>query len=149
MKLWNLWLLPAVLAVSLSPLARAQLAKPIDPTKKADVGGKSVNPGEVRFNTLSQPTRDLPNSALTKGDLKFQDVDTKGVELNSLQFSSVATSVIPKANFTAKRIADKTSDESDKRLDHVKKKAPINERQIRAFTPAGEEELKKQFKELH
>ena len=149
MKLWKLSLLAAVLTALLSPLARAQLGKPIDPTKKADVGEKSVNFGEARFNTLSQPTRDLSNAALTKGNLKFQDVDTKGVELNSLQFSSVATPVLPKANFTAKHIAYKTSDESDKRLDHVKKKAPINQRQIRAFAPGGEDELKKQFNDPH
>src|SRR5882672_4517518 len=91
MKLWKLSLLAAVLTALLSPLAHAQLGKPIDPTKKADVGEKSVSFGEARFNTLSQPTRDPSNAALTKGDLKFQDVDTKGVELNSLQFSSVAT----------------------------------------------------------
>lgn len=148
MKLWNLSLLAAVLAVLLSPRARAQFGKAIDPTKKADVGSKSVEFGETQFKTLSQSTRDLPNSALIKDDLKFQDVDTKGVELNSLQFSSVATPVIPKANFTAKRIAEKVSD-STNQLDHVKKKAPINNRQIRAFAPGGESELKRQLNEPH
>jgi hypothetical protein len=148
MKLYRLSLLFAVLTLLLSPRARAQFGKAIDPTKKADVGGKSVGFGEAQFQMLSQPTRDLPNSALIKDDLKFQDVDTKGVELNSLQFSSVTTTVIPKANFTAKRIADKVSD-STNQLDHVKKNAPINNRQIRAFTTGGESELKQQLNEPH
>jgi hypothetical protein len=148
MKLRNLSLLFAVLTGLLSPPARAQLGKPIDPTRKADVGSKSVEFGETQFKTLPQPTPDLPNSSVIKDNLKFQDVDTKGVELNSLEFSSVATMVIPKANFTAKRIAEKVSD-STNQLDHVKQKAAINNRQIRAFTAAGEGELKRQLNEPH
>jgi len=140
----------AIAVVVLSvPFAGAQLLKPIDQTKRADVNDKSVNPGEVPFNTLSQPTHGLTNSALSTGGLKFQDVDTKSVDLKSVEYSTVSTPVLPQANFTAKRIADKPSDASDKQLDYAKRKAPINDRQIRAFTPAGEEELKKQLNEPH
>jgi hypothetical protein len=38
---------------------------------------------------------------------------------------------------------------SNKSLNDAKKKAPITERQIRPFTPNGEEELKKQLNEPH
>ena len=34
-------------------------------------------------------------------------------------------------------------------MDQTKQKAPINNRQIRPFTPGGEEELKKQLKDPH
>ncbi len=150
MKLLNLSLLAVAIALFPSPRLNAQLLKPIDPNKQADINGKSVSPGEVKFNTLSLPLRDTPNAELSKGNLKLQDADTKNVtDLKSLEFSTVETHVVPKANFTAKRIAAKSSDANNKKLDDAKKKAPITGRQIRPFTPGGEEELKKQLNEPH
>ena len=149
MKLWHLSFCAAALAGLLCPLTGAQILKPLDPAKMADVSGKSVKPGDAQFKTLSQPMRDLPDSSLSKGDLTFPDIDNKNVKLKSVQFSTVSKPVLPKANFTAKRIADKWSNESGKQLDHARRKAPINERQIRAFATGGEDELKKQFNEPH
>jgi hypothetical protein len=149
MKLWKLALCGAVLAALLSPFAGAQILRPLDPAKLADIDMKSVKPGDAQFKTLSQPTRDLPDSSLSKGTLKFQNVDSKGVQLESVQYSTVSTRVLPKANFTAKHIADKWSGETGKKLDHAKRKASINEREIRTSTPAGEEELRKQLLKPH
>ena len=158
MKLLNLSLLAVALTVLLSPLAHAQVLKPIDPTQKADIGDKSVNLSTVQFETLSQPTRDLPGSSrvlptapLSKGNLSHPNVDTKNVDLESVEFSTISKPVLPQANFTAKRAAagDKLSDESKKQLAHDKQKAPITERQIRPFTPGGMEELKKQLNTPH
>ena len=138
-----------ILAISLagwlSPLADAQLIKPIDHKKEADVNNKNLNYGDLHFDTISQPTRDIPKSPITKGDVKLQGVDLNQMDLKMLDMSVVPTADLPKANFKAKRAAvDKMNDQSAKQLDQTKQKAPITERQIRAFVPGGEEELKKE-----
>jgi hypothetical protein len=73
------------------------------------------------------------------------------VDLESVEFSTISTPILPQANFTAKRAAagDKLSDENQKQLAHSKQKAPVTERQIRPFTPGGMEELKKQLATPH
>ena len=150
MKLWNFTLLAVALVWCPAPRLDAQLLKPIDLNQKADIGDKTVKFGNAQLNTISQPTANLPNAELSKGDLKLQNADTKNVtDLKSLEYSTVETHIVPKANFTAKRIALKSNEASDKKLNDAQKKAPITDRQIRPFTPAGEEEMKKQLNEPH
>ena len=149
----NMKLRLALLAVACAgcslPAIDAQVFKPIDRTKQADVSDKTVNFADVPVDTVSPPARDLPRkSPLSKGDLKLQDADvtTKGVDLKSLEMPAVPTEVVPKANVTTKRATvDGKKYEIKKDLDQTSQKAPITDRQIRAFTPAGEEELKKQL----
>ncbi len=148
-------LLAVVLAASLSSPAQAQIVKPIDVTKQADVTGKTVNFGNVQFDTLSQPTRDLSGSSLSKGNLKFQDTDQEKAEFNTLGMSTISRPTLPQANFTTRRAAvdvpndeaRKQADQTRKQADQTRKKAQINGRQIPAFTPAGEKELKHQLNE--
>jgi hypothetical protein len=144
-------LLAVALAGFLSPLGRAQTISAIDYTKQADVNKKSVAYGDLPFNTISQPTRDLPNkSPIAKGDLKLSGMDLKDVELNTLEMNSISTSVLPKPNLAPKRAPiDKSNDLDKKQVDQTKQVAPITDRQIRPFTPGGEEELKKQLNEPH
>lgn len=147
-------LLAVVLAGLLSPQAGAWIdpLKPIDQAKQADVNGKNVSFGDVPFGTISQPMRDSPKAPLTKGDLKLEDADLKerALELKTVEMPSIPTSVLPKANFRAKRAtADKLNDQDTKQVVQTKQKAPITERQIRPFMPGGEEELKKQLNEPH
>ncbi|HUI07209.1 MAG TPA: hypothetical protein VL486_09400 [Verrucomicrobiae bacterium] len=150
MKHLNFSLLAVALVLCSSPCVDAQLLRPIDPSKKADVGNKLVKFGDAQLNTVAQPTLDLPNAELSKGNLKLQNTDTKSVaDLESLEFSTVETHVVPQTNFTGKRIATKTNEASGKNLDDRQKRAPITNRLIRAFTPAGEQELKKQLNEPH
>ena len=119
---------------------------PIDRTKQADVSDKNVTLGNVSFDTISQPTRAETPSPLTKGDLKLQGVDLSNVDLSTRDMSTVSLPVVPKANFTAKHaVADKPNDQTSKQVDHTARKAPITDRQIRPFTDAGEEEMKKQL----
>ena len=147
MKL-GLTLLAVVLTGLVSPRVDAQFLKPIDPTKQADVNGKSVNYGDVQFDSLPQRTTEMSGAPLSKGDLKFQDLDQKRTTSKTLEMSIVSMPTLSKANFTAKRAAiDTPSDETKKQAEQTKQKAKINERQIRAFTPAGEEELKRQLNE--
>jgi hypothetical protein len=143
-------LLAVALVAALSPRAGAWTnpLTPIDRTKQADVSGKNVSYGDMPFDTISQPSRDVPRSPLTKGDLKLQGVDLNNMDLSTRDMSTVSLPVLPKANFTAKRATvDKQNDQTRKQVDHTTRKAPITDRQIRPFTPAGEEELKRQLNE--
>ena len=149
MKLRRLILLTGALQILLFSGANAQLFKPIDPNQKADIGNKSVDFGEAQFKVLPQATRDQPGATLSKGDLKLEGFETKQVDLKSLEMSTVVKPVLPQANFTAKRVAEKISEEGGKNLDHAKEKAPVTNRQIRPFAPGGEQELKKQLSEPH
>jgi hypothetical protein len=152
MKRYPVLLLAAALVGFLLPLGHAQQnVNPIDYTKQADVNKKTLTLGDVPFNTISQPTRDLPNrSPIAKGDLKLSGVDLKDMDLKTLEMNSVSTPVLPKTNFTGKRAAaDKPNDLTKKQVDQTKQVAPITDRQIRPFTPGGEEELKKQLNDPH
>ena len=148
----GLTLLAVILAVLLSAPARAQVLKPIDRTKQADVTDKTVNFENMKFDTLSQPMSVFPRAPLPKDNLKFQDVNQKKAEFNTLGMSTISKTTldqptVAQVNFTAKRAAvDVTSDEDRKRADQTdKKKAQINGRQIKPLNPAGEEELKHQL----
>ena len=144
-----------IFAMFLSAPVHGQIVKPIDVTKQADVTGKTVNFGNVQFDTLSQPMRDLSGSSLSKGDVKFQDVDQKKqdvkqkkMDFKTVDMSTVSKPTLPMANFTSKRAeVDMSNVETKKQVDQTKKQAQINERQIPAFTPTGEEDLKHQLNE--
>lgn len=147
MKLGRILLVVALTGL-VSPPTRAELLKPIDRTKQADVNGKNVSFGDVSFDAISQPTREVPQSPITRGDLKPRGADLKNVDLGTLEISTVSLPVLPKANFTAKHAAaDKQNDQTSKQVDRMSQKAPITDRQIRPFTPAGQEELKRQLSE--
>ena len=149
MKLRMLLSLTVAIEIVLLSWAGAQILQPIDPKKMADIDTKPVNLGEAQFQTVPQLTRDQPNAPVSKGNVKFQGYDTKQVDFHTLEMSTIEKPVLPQANFTAKRIAVKMSDETNKKLNHAKEKAPINKREIRPFAPGGEEELKKQLNEPH
>jgi hypothetical protein len=147
-------ILLAVVLAALHPMpAHAQIVKPIDTTKQADVNGKTVNFSDLQFNTITQPTTALPSAPLSKGNLKFQDIYQKKTEFNTLEMSTISKPTltqptVAQVNFTTRRAdVDVSNDESRKQADQTRKKAPINGRQIRAFTPPGEEELKHQLNE--
>jgi len=132
-------LLVAVFSIS----AVAQVLKPIDRRKQADVNNKSVNLPNVNLNTQSEPTRGLPSLPLSNVQPHLKDVKIKHVGLNTLDLSAVTMKTLPQQNFTAKRAV--VSDRMHREAVVTTGNAPIKDRQIRAFTPAGEEELKKQF----
>jgi hypothetical protein len=145
---FGLTLLMVVLGALLSAPAHAQIIKPLDRSKQADVNDKTLTFGDAPLGSLSQPMADLPGSPLSKGDLKLQDVDQKKSDFKSLELSTVSTTTLPKGNFTTRRAeADVPSDETKKQSDQTKKDAQINKRQIKPFTPSGEEELKHQLNE--
>jgi hypothetical protein len=149
MKLRRFLALILAFQITLLPWAGAQLFKPIDPNKKADIDTKSLNLGTAQFETVSEPTHEVPNASLSKGDLKLPDFETKQVDFQTLEKPTIVKPVLPQASFTATNIAVKVSDESNKNLNHATVKAPVTNRQIRPFAPGGEQELKKQLSEPH
>jgi len=149
MKLRMLLPLTVAIEVLVLPWAGGQVFKPIDPNKKADIDTKPLNLGAAQFETLSEPTHEVPNASLSKGNLKLPSFETKQVDFQNLEKPTIVKPVLPQANFTAKNIAVKVSDESSKNLNHAKVKAPITNRQIRLYAPGGEQELKKQLNEPH
>ncbi len=138
----------AALSPALSPAQVLQQAtKPLDYTKQADVNGKTVTYGDLHYGTISQPTRaGSTTSPLSKGDLQLQRLELNEIDHKSVDLSTISEPTVPRVNYTAKRAAvDKVNDESNRQLDQSKQKAPITDRQIRAFAPGGQEELKKQL----
>ena len=128
----------------------ALILKPIDPTKRADdVNNSNLQLGTAELNTITTDTREMGRSsvsdkaAVLKGDV----TGLNRLELQTLDLGSVTKTNLPYKNFAAKRAAITDNARSEKDLNDVRQaKAPISQRQIRPFTPGGEEELKKQLK---
>jgi len=138
----------ALVVLSLSR-ASAQVVKPVDPNKKADIDTKPLNFGAAQFSTISEPINSQPNAVLSKDPLNLSSVPAKHVEFQSLEKPTLEQATLPQCNFTPKHLAVTPATVSTKKLDHAQQKAPINKRQIRPFAPGGEEELKKQLNEPH
>lgn len=128
-----------------------QIKKPPDYTKQADVNGKNAELGNLNYSTVPQSSRAFTTSApLSQGDLHLQRANLSELKLNSVDMPTVSEPMLPQVNFTAKRaVADKDNDRASVQADETKQKAPITSRQIRALTPAGEKELKKQLNAIH
>ena len=134
----------AVLVAAFSVSAAAQIIKPIDPGKRADdINHKIIDLGNVNLGTISTGMRQTTRSSLSDKNAHFNGVNLSDVELRSLNLSGVQMKALPQQNFTAKRAA--VSGQMHREAEVKTVKAPIKDRQIRAFTLAGEEELKKQL----
>ena len=74
---------------------------------------------------------------------ELKELKQNQLDLNGVDFSFINARVMPQQNFTAKRavVSDQLLEQPFIKTD----KAPITERQIKAYTPAGTEELKKQL----
>ncbi len=136
-----------VLSVIVARPAPAQVVRTIDPTKQADVNGKIISPSTLNLKGVAQPTVNFSRSPRSDERQSFSQIELKNVDLQQLQLSGYSTQIVPQQNFTAKRatVAEKAHDEKQFPVT----KAPIKDRQIRPFTAAGNEELKKQLNEPH
>jgi hypothetical protein len=137
----------AALAFVAALTANAQILKPVDPTKQADVNGKFVNPANLNLKEVEQPTRSFPRSPRSDERQMLPQVELKTIDPQQIQLSGYATRTVPLQNFTAKRAAISEKPRNEK--DVKRTKAPIKDREIHAYTPGGEEELKKQLNEPH
>ena len=131
-------------SVTLSTVA--QVFRPVDPSKQAEVNGKTVTLPSVNFQTLPQGSRSfsilsLPGNQPAQAD----DVQNKSVDLNVVSLPTITAPTLSKTNIVFSDVAGKKLDTKDLSTAI----APITNRQIRAFAPGGEEELKKQLNTPH
>ncbi|HUK81332.1 MAG TPA: hypothetical protein VLZ12_01745 [Verrucomicrobiae bacterium] len=125
----------------------AQVFRPVDPTKQADVGTKTVTLPNVNFQTLPQGSRSFSILALPNTQPQSSDVQNKSVDINTVGWPTITTPTLSRTNLVYPDVAGTEKTREIKDLPTAV--APITNRQIRAFTPAGEEELKKQLNEPH
>jgi hypothetical protein len=138
----------AFVAVCIAFSAHGQLVQPAAPHKSADdVNNKTVSFPGASFDSLPQLTHATAESPLNRKHVRLKDVSSNQLEWRSLSLGAVKTKNLPQSNFVAKRAAISTQ----RREFHVIKtsNAPITNRQIRAFTPGGEDELRRQLNTPH
>jgi len=142
-----------LMTILVAASASAQVLRQIDPSKNADASGKTVDLPTVNFDTVSQPTRAQLVSPLSgqmrdrAGTVETKRVETKGVETSLLSHSTIPSTIVPQQNFSAKRAALASNVPPAERVKTPG--AKINKREIRPFTPAGNDELVKQLREPH
>jgi hypothetical protein len=132
-----------LIGVALAASARAQLIKPIDYRKEADIDTKSANLPALNLHTQTEPSRTLSVLPFSNKQPELKQLQQNQLDLNGVDFSFINACVLPQQNFTAKRAVI-----SDQLLDQpfiTIPRAPITSRQIKAYTPQGTEELKKQL----
>ena len=124
----------------------------IDPNKRADVTGQTVEFATVKFDSVSLPVSALPVVAIgsQKVDrgtaVSTKLVPTKTVGFSTREFAVIPTQTEPQKNFEPRRteIDQPTVD----RGDYATGPAKINSRVLRAHTPAGAQELQNQINRI-
>jgi hypothetical protein len=132
-----------LIGVALAANAWAQLVKPIDYSKIADIDTKSATLPTLNLNSQTEPSRTLSVLPMSDKQPELKQLQQNQLDLNNVDFSFINSRVLPQQNFTAKRavVSDQLLDQPFIKTD----KAPITSRQIKAYTPQGTEELKKQL----
>ena len=126
--------------------ANTQVIQPVDPEKQADVDGEAVSLPNVQFETLSQGSADFSVLALPASQpAQAADVQKKSVDLNSMSLTTLAPPMLSHTNNVFPTVGASGEKFETKELSTTTSKAPITNRQIRAFTPSGTEELKEQL----
>ena len=137
-----------VVAFSLGA-APAQVLRPINPNQRAsDIENKNVQFGNVHLETLTHGTRATKIAPGLGKNASFKNVNLSHVDLKMLSFSDLPMKTLPRQNFMAKRAVLPDKVPPQEQLGLIRTKAPITKREIRAFTPAGEQELRKQLQGL-
>ncbi len=132
-----------LIGVALAANAEAQFVKPIDYSKTADIDTKSATLPTLNLNTQAEPSRTLSVLPMSDKQPELKQLQQNQLDMNGVDFTFINTRVLPQQNFTAKRavVTDQMLEQSFIKTD----KAPITSRQIKAYTPQGTEELKKQL----
>lgn len=132
-----------LIGAALAADAGAQFIKPIDYRKVADIDTKSATLPTLNPNTQTEPSRTWSILPLSDKQPETKQLQQNQLDMNGVDFPFISTRVLPQQNFTAKRavVSDQLLDQPFIKTD----KAPITSRQIKAYTPQGTEELKKQL----
>ena len=133
-----------VVAVLWAGPVGAQILLPINPNKQADdINGRILHFDQRHAPVIAEPIRPGKLAPLDRSDAPSRLVPTALIPDKAYDTSVYPTRVVPRVNFAAKRAA--ASDEVRSSPVVPSGPAPVSTRRIRAFTPSGEEELKKQF----
>ena len=130
--------------------ANAGLLERLDPNKRAEVTGQTVEFPTVNFNTVSSPALRTQSVSPVGGQrvdrntrVTTQMVETKTVSLPTRDFAILPSPVVPQKNFEAKRAV---LDQDPVTTPSVAtQSAKIKSRVIRPYTPAGAQELQDQI----
>lgn len=147
MKGW--WLTVMLMLTGLA--ARAELVRPIDPNRMADVNGQSANTRQVTLPTVSlseyQP-RPLPRE-LRRVPTHTCDTKTLAVpqydRTRQLRYPTSPVAQAPTRNFTH-RSANLPGQRPVAQAPVPTQRPPVSERVIEATTPKGEAELVEQLR---
>lgn len=109
--------------------------------------GKSLQLPTLNYDNLPQPTRTEPVSPVSSQRRPAgKTIENKTINTDTLQYGTLSFKMLPQTNFTAKRAAVA----GPRPAETVSTpRAVIERRVIRAVTPEGAEELKKQLNEPH
>jgi uncharacterized lipoprotein YbaY len=121
----------------------ADFLRPVDPSRQADINGKNASLGDLNLDSVSQPTRSTPMSPISGKAYNVKDVTLTERSLKTVRFNTVPLADAPSRNFAAKRAQADTNVRREREV--TKSEAKVRDRQIRAFTPGGEQELKEQL----
>ncbi len=148
MKLGVLW----GVGVLVAGMATAQVFQPITSAQMADVNSKIIKTDDLHLKTIPYQSSDTSLSPFSDQRVECKSADA-GAPVNVLDLPWRTTDTVPQQNFTAKYAV-----RSDQKapLPEIRPAAgvlpshaaPISKRVIRAFTPTGEQQLKKQLQKL-
>ena len=144
-----------ILSLVLAGLAGRALAggfERIDPNKRADVTGQTVDFPTLKFETLTAPVCAQPVAPVGNQTVdRNVAVSTKYVATKTVNFTTREFAVVPFKNAPQKGFDTKPAEFDQSTVDHSNveaKSAKIKPRVIRATTPAGDKELQDQINRI-
>ena len=132
--------------------AAAGVFERIDPNKRADVTGQTVELPTVKFDSVpmpvsSQPVVAIGSQTVDRGTaVSTKMVPAKTVSFTTREYAVIPTRVEPQKNFTTRR-AELDQPTVD-RPDFATAPAKINPRVLHDNTPAGAQELQNQINRI-
>ncbi len=141
------------MTILLAGSVSAQVFKPIEAGRLADVNSQIIQPDQLNLRTLpSQPyqTGEVPSS---RQRVRHKSADVRMADLNVLDLPMHPVGIVPQQNFGAKRArqSDQRAVLPDGRPAAgvmPSRSAPIRKRVINARLPEGEQELREQLRKL-
>ena len=124
----------------------------IDPNKRADVTGQTVDLPTVRFESVpmavsAQPVVGIGSQTVDRGTaVSTKMVPPKTVSFSAREFNLIPARLEPQKNFEPRR--SELEQPTVERRDYATGPAKINSRVLRANTPAGAQELQNQINKI-
>jgi hypothetical protein len=139
-----------LLALGLAVSARADFNN-FDPTKMADVNGKVVDAPVLKYDAIPQPVVGQPTAPQSsKKVIRNNVIDNKNVDVQTLDFPTVPSKTLPRSSVLAKPTVESKAPVATSAAPGQsvvpEPNADTNPRVTPMTTPAGQQELKDEFK---